>query len=321
MILKYVQLITTGGTIASLPTAKGDVMASLAGEDLLIRLGIKGNIRVKSSVTIGSYNFDFSTLYTVAKDIIEALENPEVKGVVVTHGTDTIEETAYYLSLVTNAYKKPVILTGAQLDPSYPFTDGTKNLQDAIRAANSEKLANFGALVVFAGFVYPARDVRKIDTNALEGFDAPGWGPVARVDNQKVIVLRNIKPTIQLEATIPEPVALIRLGIGMTGKEVKRMTAGYRGVVIEAFGRGNAHHTITDEVKQLVDSGTPVIITSRCIRGEVLPVYGNGGGKDLERAGAWFAGDLAGEKARILLGIMLSLGKTWNEMKEILEKQ
>lgn len=319
--MKYVQVITTGGTIASLPTPDGDVAATLSGQDLLARLGIKEDIKIKSSVTINSFNFDYATLYTVAKDVIEALKKPEIKGVVVTHGTDTIEETAYYLSLVTSSYKKPVILTGAQLDPSYPFTDGTKNLQDAIHAADSEKIANFGTLVVFAGYVYPARDVQKVDTNALQGFDAPDWGPVARVDNGRVIVTRDIKPTIHLDAVVPEPVALIRLGIGMTGKELKQMTEGYRGVVIEAFGRGNAHHTISEEVKLLVEKQIPVVLTSRCIRGAVLPVYGNGGGKDLERAGTWFAGDLAGEKARILLGTMLALGKTWEEMKGIVKRE
>ncbi len=134
-------------------------------------------------------------------------------------------------------------------------------------------------MVVFAGFIYSARDVRKIDTNALEGFDSPGWGPVGRVDNQKVIASQNVSPSASLEATIPKPVALVRLGIGMDGAEFRRITDSYSGVVIEAFGRGNAHKTIPHEVKRLVDNSIPVIVTSRCIRGEVLPVYGNGGGK------------------------------------------
>lgn len=318
--MKQVQILTTGGTIASLPQDNGDVSATLSGQELIERLGIKGEIKVKSLVTLGSFALDFETLYEIAKGVTEALEDPEVEGVVITHGTDTMEETAYYLSLVAHHPEKPVILTGAQLDASHSFTDGMKNLQDAVYAASSKELKGFGTLIVFAGFVHVARDVQKVDTSALEGFSSPGWGPVARVDGEKVIVARRVVPLISLEPTIPKPVALVRLAIGMTGEEFRKMTDGYSGVVIEAYGRGNAHPTIRSEVSRLVEKGIPVIITSRCLNGSVLPVYGRGGGKDLERAGAWFAGDLAGEKARILLGTMLANRKSWDEMKQITEQ-
>lgn len=317
--MKQIQILTTGGTIASLPQDNGDVSATLSGQDLIHRLGVKGEVKVKSLITLGSFAFDYETLYTIAMEVENALEDPEVGGVVITHGTDTMEETAFYLSLVTGHFHKPVILTGAQLDASYSFTDGMKNLQDAIYAAQSKELKDFGALIVFAGFVHAARDVYKVDTHALEGFASPGWGPIARVDDEKVVLARQIKPTISLDPVVPEPVALIRLAIGMSGAEFRKMIDGYAGVVIEAFGRGNAHPTISDEVNQLVKKEIPVIVTSRCLRGSVLPVYGNGGGKDLERAGAWFAGDLAGEKARILLGTMLANRKSWDEMKTITE--
>ncbi len=318
--MKQIQIFTTGGTIASLPQDNGDVSATLSGQDLIQRLGVKGEIRVKPLITLGSFTFDYETLYAIAKDVRSALEDPEVEGIVITHGTDTMEETAFYLSLVAGHYQKPVVLTGAQLDASYSFTDGMKNLQDAIYAAQSKELKGFGVLVVFAGFVHAARDVCKVDTHALEGFSSPGWGPIGRVDNEKVMIARDVKPMISLDPVVPKPVALIHLAIGMTGMEFRKMTDGYEGVVLEAFGRGNAHSTIPNEVGQLVKKGIPVIVTSRCLRGSVLPVYGNGGGKDLERAGAWFAGDLAGEKARILLGTMLANGKSWDEMKEIIEQ-
>lgn len=318
--LAYVQILTTGGTISSLPQESGDVSATLSGENLVSRLGVTGNIKVQSSVTIGSFAFDYETLNAVAMNVIDALGSPEVSGVVVTHGTDTMEETAFYLSLVSAQFQKPVILTGAQLDASYTFSDGTRNLQDAVCAAQSKELVNFGALIVFGGFVHAARDVCKVDTNALEAFASPGWGPVARVDNQDVIVARYVKKLPKLKPAIPEPVALIRLGIGITGREFRKMVDGFSGVVMEAYGRGNAHPTISPEVDRLINQGVPVIVTSRCLRGSVLPVYGGGGGKELERAGAWFAGDLTGEKARILLGTLLANQKTWDEMKQLVEE-
>lgn len=319
--LQYVQVITTGGTIASLPNESGDVSAQLSGEQLVKRLGIKENIKVKvtSSVTLGSYMFDYETLYQVAVDVIEALENKEVKGVVITHGTDTMEETAYYLSLVTGHYSKPIILTGAQLDASYSYSDGIKNLQDAICAAKDSRLKDYGPLIVFAGFIHAARDVKKIDTSALEGFDSPVWGPIGRVDHEQVIIHRKvISQSFIHQPVVPTPVALIRLAIGMTGEEFYSMVQGYSGVVIEAFGRGNSHPTIPEKVEELISNKIPVVITSRCAKGAVKPIYGNGGGKSLERVGAWFAGDLSGEKARLLLGVMLASKFSWIQMKKII---
>lgn len=319
--LNYVQVITTGGTIASLPDSTGDVSAQLSGNDLVERLGVTGHIKVKSSVMTGSYAFDYSTLFEVAIDVEEALLNPDVSGVVITHGTDTMEETAFYLSLVTRSCKKPTILTGAQLDASYTFSDGIKNLQDAIYAAKTSQLGKLGPLIVFAGFIYAARDVNKVDTHALEGFYSPNWGAVGRVDQQQVVISGHAGgPIVEMKPIIPTPVALIRLGIGMTGEELKSMVHGYPGVVIEAFGRGNSHLTIPDVVKTLVQNEIPVIITSRCMRGSVKPIYGKGGGTDLKRAGAWFAGDLSGVKARILLGVMLAHKMPWSEMKSVVDQ-
>src|SRR5690625_512875 len=232
---------------------------------------------------------------------MESLKKPHVKGVIITHGTDTIEETSFYLSLFVKTFNKPVILTGAQLDASYSFSDGAMNLKDAITAMESGQLNNLGVLVVFSGFIYSARDVRKVDTSALEGVGSPSNGTLGRVNDFEIILNQYTPTLLDLKPAVPLPVALIRLGIGMTGKEVARMAQGYSGVVIEAFGRGNSHPTIPEVVENLIKSGIPVIITTRCTKGSVYPIYGNGGGRDLERTGAWFAGDLTGVKARILL--------------------
>jgi L-asparaginase len=319
LVKKCVQIITTGGTIASLPQANGDVTAALTGDELVQQLGVKGDIKIKSSVTIGSFAFDFETLYTVALDVIKALESSEVSGVVVTHGTDTMEETAFYLSLVTSHLKKPVIFTGAQLNASHSFGDGANNLRDAVHVVQSGAVAELGTMIVFSGFVHMPRDVRKVDTSALEAFESPGWGPIGRVDGESVIIARYSNPKPTLTPLIPKPVALIRSGIGMTGREFRQMTDGYAGVVVEAFGRGNVHPTIVSEVERLIRQGIPVVVTSRCLSGSVLPVYGGGGGgKDLERAGAWFAGDLTGEKARVLLGLLLAGHAVWEEMRQMI---
>ncbi|MBH8605887.1 asparaginase [Thermoactinomyces sp. CICC 10522] len=312
------QIIATGGTIASLPQENGDVIATLAGNQFLDRYETMENVTIRTSVTKGSFAFDYETLYTIGNDVLETVHSSDVSGVVVTHGTDTMEETAFFLSLIAAGTQKPIVLTGAQLNASHPSTDGLRNLMDAIRVAQTPVAGKLNVVVVFAGFIHTARDVQKIDTNALEAFDSPGWGPVGRVDEDQVIIARSVRKYPPLQLNVPKPVALIRLGVGMTGTEFRRMVDGYGAVVLETFGRGNAHPSFTAEVKSLVHQGVPVVVTSRCIRGSVLPVYGNGGGRDLERSGAWFAGDLKGEKVRILLGLLLANNATFDEMANVI---
>lgn len=314
---KYVELITTGGTIASLPNEDGDVKASIDGQAFIEHYGIEGDIKVTSSMVIDSSNFTYELLYKLAKDVMSAVNDPEVEGIVITHGTDTMEETAFYLSLFTQQYSKPIILTGSQFDASYAFSDGVKNLHDAIQAARSPQLFGCGPVIVFAGFIYSAREVTKVDTNSLEAFGSTAWGPMGRIDDNKIILVRHAKAVKNLELKQLHSVALIRLVSGMTGEELRRMTEGFEGIVVESFGRGNANKDLLQTFVDLVQHGKPVIITSRCHRGEVKPYYGDGGGRDLERAGVWFAGDLDGIKARILLGLLLANNLSWDEMHEV----
>ncbi|MCL6577489.1 asparaginase [Kyrpidia sp.] len=317
MGLGHVAVITTGGTIAALPQDDGDVKAVLPGQELLKKIRAS-DVEVQESVTLGSYAFTFDTLYVIGKAVQSALAKDAVDGVVITHGTDTMEETAFYLSLVTPK-QKPVVLTGAQFDASHPSSDGPKNLSDAILVARSPAAASLGPVIVFAGFIYSGREVKKIDTNALQAFGAPGWGPVGRVDRGQVFLVREERDRPLLPLLPPHRVALIRLGLGTDGEEVLRIASGYEGVVLQAYGRGNAHPTVAQAVGRLVGDGVPVIVTSRCNAGAVAPIYGDGGGRDLERKGAWFAGDLAGEKARILLGLMLASGLSREEMYRIVQ--
>lgn len=316
--MAHITIITTGGTIASVPQDNGDVRAVLKGGDLLRGLSNTSDISVEECVTLGSYAFTFDTLYRIGLRVQSLLASEDVGGIVLTHGTDTMEETAFYLSVVTNR-EKPIVLTGAQLDASHPSSDGPRNLADAIQVARFQKAASWGPVIVFAGFIYASREVKKLDTNAMEAFGAPGWGPVGRVDLGRVYFSRTVReyPTVPLAA--PRPVVLIRLGLGMTGDEVKRLAQGYEGIVIQAYGRGNAHPSVASAVGDLVQRGIPVIVTTRCISGAVAPIYGDGGGRDLERNGAWFVGDLSGEKARILLGLMLANQMPMDQMERILQ--
>lgn len=308
----HITVITTGGTIASIPQDNGDVNAVLSGADVLRGLR-EAAVFVEPCVTLGSYAFTFETLHTIAARVLSLMDSGSVDGIVITHGTDTMEETAFYLSLVTPK-RKPIVLTGAQFDASHPSSDGPRNLTDAICVARCPDAACLGPVVTFAGFIYSSREVTKLDTNAIQAFGSPGWGPVGRVDQRRVLLSRDVRERPTLPLAIPRPVILVRLAVGTTGDEVLKLAQGYEGVVLQAFGRGNAHPSVAHAVQELVSEGVPVIVTSRCNAGAVAPIYGNGGGRDLERSGAWFAGDLAGEKARILLGLMLANGLSQEQM-------
>lgn len=303
-------LIATGGTIASMPQANGGVHAALAAEDLVGRLAKDQLPEIKpwTFATVGSFSLTFNMLFDLAHLILQLLEKPDIDGVVVTHGTDTLEETAYYLRLVIPPVK-PVVLTGSQRDAGHPQSDGPQNLADAIVAATEPGLAAFGPVVAFAGELHGSREVRKIDTAALQAFASPGWGPIGRIDRQR-IVLRDTRPRRYplLRPAIPVSIPLLRLVLGITGDEVKRTLEGHPAAVLQAFGRGNAPESVTPVVRALVEQGTAIVVTSRCLSGAVAPIYTGGGGKDLEHAGAWFAGDLSGEKARILMGLGLAQG-------------
>jgi L-asparaginase len=165
-------------------------------------------------------------------------------------------------------------------------------------------------MIAFGGEIHAAREVRKVHTSALRAFDSPGYGPVGHVDMGTVVFQR--LPERRPPLPVPERLAsvdLIRLHAGSDARFVRAsVESGARAIVLEATGRGNANDQVVEGVREAVSAGVPVVVCSRCIAGRVEPVYGRGGGRDLADAGALFAGDLAGPKARVLLQLALGSG-------------
>ncbi|MBN9024678.1 MULTISPECIES: asparaginase [Kaistia] len=308
-----IALITTGGTIASRLDADGrDVVASVTGAALRETLhdpldGIE--ITVDEFSNIGSYAIDLPLAFDLAKRIAEHLANPACDGVVVTHGTDTMEESAWMADLLV-ASDKPVVFTGAQRSADEPDTDGPRNIAEAIRIAASPAARGLGVVIVFEQDFHAARDVTKTHTSRVDTFRSGEHGKLGEVDGDRVLVHR--KPLLRktyAPGRVETDVELIKMVMGASDRAIRFAAAsGARAIVLEGFGRGNAPPAVTRAVEELAASGLPVIVTSRCPEGRVKPVYGNGGGKDLERAGAIFAGDLTGIKSRILASVLLGLG-------------
>ena len=169
-------------------------------------------------------------------------------------------------------------------------------------------------MICFAGEVHAAREVRKVHTSALRAFASPGYGPIGHVDGEAVAFRRRPERRGALELRLdPEAldtrVDLLRLYAGADARFVRAaVQSGARAIVLEATGRGNANDAVVAGVREAVAAGVAVVVCSRAAAGRVEPAYGRGGGADLADAGALFAGDLAGAKARILLEVALGAG-------------
>ncbi len=308
-----VLLISTGGTIASRFDAKsGRTVASARGEDLLAQvpeLAKFCELEIDDFATVSSFDMSVGLAFGLAERINAQLARPEVAGVVVTHGTDTMEESCYLTDLLLQS-DKPAVFTGAQRAHDDPLPDGPKNLLSAARTAVTPEAAELGAVICFADQIHAGRDVTKVSAGALAAFHSYEKGALGEVDGARVIIHRRPparQRTFRLDRMPDLQVPLIRLALGFDVRVVEMtLDLGLDGLVIEAFGRGNGPAALVPVIERAVASGLPVVITSRCPSGRVEPIYGKGGGKDLLDAGAIFAGDLKGPKARLLLMVLLA---------------
>jgi L-asparaginase len=239
----------------------------------------------------------------------QLLRDPEVAGVVVTHGTDTLEETAYLMARSLPP-EKPVVFTGAMRSASDLGWDGPQNLIDAVRVAASPEAAGNGTMVVMGGRVFAALEDTKTHTHQLDAFEAPGSGPIGVVDDGRVIFQRrlvNVPPVLSPPA-LAQPVDIVTAWSGADARLLDASLAtGAVGVVVAAMGRGNVPPEMVPGIEAWVASGKPVVIASRAGRGHVGQTYAYpGGGRKLHDLGAIFAGVRRPPQARIEL--MLALG-------------
>jgi L-asparaginase len=317
-----VVLIGTGGTIASRYDAQlGRTVASQRGEDLLAQVPQLTEIaalEVDDFATVPSFDLRAELAFRLAGRINQQLARAEVAGVVVTHGTDTMEESCYLADLLLQS-DKPAVFTGAQRAHDDPNPDGPGNLLGAVRTAAAPVARGLGAVICFADQIHAARDVTKVSASALATFQSYDKGALGEIDAGRVVihrrpVRRRTFTVDRLETRVP----LIRLYLGFDVALVEAaLERGASGLVIEAFGRGNGPAALVPIVREAVAAGVPVVVTSRCPTGRVEPIYGKGGGKDLADAGAVFAGDLKGPKARLLLMVLLAASDTRNRIAEM----
>jgi len=224
-------------------------------------------------------------------------------GIVVTHGTDTLEESAFMADLVLTT-RKPVIFTAAMRSGSDLGLDGPRNIIGSVRVASHHESVDKGVLVVMNDEIHTARDVVKTDSGKVDAFTSPGLGPLGIVDPDRIVYHRAslYRENVWTEV-LDTRVDLIKAVCGMDNKYIDcSIDNGARAIVIEAFGRGNLPKEVLEPIKRAIAKNILVVIASRTLTGRVLPEYGyDGGGKHLSDMGAILAGDLKGIKVRLKL--------------------
>ena len=305
-------LIATGGTIAMKidPVKKAPVPA-ISGEDLVATVpdvSKYAKVEVNNVSNVPSDYMDPPRWVALTGEVNRALARPEVAGVIISHGTDTLEETAYWLDLTTNS-EKPIILIGAQRNASEPDFDGPRNLLNAVRICVDPQSKGKGAMLAMNNQINAARDVTKTHTSSVETFKSGDFGVLGIVDYDRVVFSRAPlqRQYVPIKADAMPYVEIVAMYGGADGQLVRAaVDHGAKGIVIQGLGWGNVNLPMFAAIKEEIAKGVPVVIASRVPNGRVLPNYGwEGGGKTLVDAGAVMGNDLSPQKARILLMLLL----------------
>lgn len=317
--MPHVLVITAGGTIATRrgPSVAGAV-PSLKGDDLLAMLPRGGiELAFEEFANLPSSHLTPARALELSQLVAAALARPHVDGVVVTHGTDTLEETAYLLDLTLRS-PKPVVLTGAMRAATSVAYDGLANLAAAVRVAAAPAAQELGVTVVFDEAIYAAAEVQNVHAQSRGAFAAPGSGPLGRVEGERVWVQRRPAARQHIACQrLEELVDLIRLAQGADVRLLRHSVEdGVAGVVIEAFGGGRVPPWWLPHLAEAVQRRTAVLIASRCGAGGLGDEYGYVGAyHDLRRLGVLFAHNLSGPKARIKLMAALGAARGMGELR------
>jgi L-asparaginase len=312
--MKKVVLLTTGGTIASRPNKDSGKLSSgaLTGEELAAMCNLPEDIEViiESVFQKASIHITFDDL-VVLKDKIENYFNDEaVSGVVVTHGTDTMEETAYFLDL-TIKDNRTVVVTGSQRSPEDLGSDVYINLRHAIYSACSDDLRGSGTVVVFNERIFAARYVKKEHASNIQGFNVFGFGYLGIIDNDVVHVFQKPikRENYQVQTSVPQ-VEIIKCYIGADGKFIKAAReAGVKGIVLEGVGRGQVAPQMMEEIEKSIEAGIKIVVTTSAEEGSVYSTYDyEGSAFDLFNKGVILGSDNDSKKARIKLAVVLASG-------------
>ncbi len=318
--LPRVLFLATGGTISMrMDAERGGAVPRLSGRELLAMVpGVDrvARVEVREFGRHPGPHMTIDRMWELRAAVLAAQEEG-FDGIVVTHGTDTIEESAYLLDRSLPA-EIPVVITGAMRNSSELSWDGPMNFMAATEVAASPESRGRGTMVVMDESVVQGSEVVKTHTEEAGTFRSPNWGPLGVTDKGRVLFYRESRRPPALAPEAPaQPVDLVKVVAGADSRLVDAsLDSGARGIVIEAMGRGNVPPAVVPGIRRWVDAGKPVVIASRSHRGRVLDTYAyEGGGHQLREMGAVFADVLTGPQARI--DLMLALGVHGDDLDRV----
>lgn len=317
--MKKVVVITTGGTIAmKRGPMVGGAVPTLKGEDFMALLPQGGvDLAFEEFTNLPSSHLTPAQVLDLGQRVAAALGAPDVDGVVVTHGTDTLEETAYLLDLTINS-PKPVVVTGAMRTATQLGYDGMFNLAAAIRVAAAPEARGLGALVVFNDQIFAAADAQKVHSQQANAFAAPGSGPLGSIQGERVWLRQRPAQRLFIPCSrVEELVDLIKVGQGASERQLRHsIEDGVAGIVIEALGSGRVPPWWLPVIGEALAQRTVVVLATRCAAGPIYDEYGYVGSyHDLKRMGVLFAQNLSGVKARIKLMAALGAARKPEELR------
>ncbi|WP_186671067.1 asparaginase [Sporosarcina sp. BP05] len=303
---KNILLVHTGGTISmELDTKTGGVMLSAANPLALEIDNIQqfANITEVEAFNLPSPHITPERMLELEELISSLIKNNSYDGIVITHGTDTLEETAYFLELSTN-FNIPIVLTGAMRSSNEIGSDGVYNLMSAVRVASANAANGKGVLVVLNDEIHTATNVTKTHSSSVSTFQSPQYGPIGIVTKSAIHFHHApLSRTYLPVESINKKVAMFKIYAGMESDLLVAIsTLGYDGVVLEGLGQGNVPPDLVVGIRRLLSEGLPVILVSRCFNGIAQDIYAyEGGGKMLKDMGVRFEHGLSGQKARLKL--------------------
>ncbi|EZZ61703.1 asparaginase [Staphylococcus aureus] len=321
--MKHLLVIHTGGTISmsqdqSNKVVTNDINPISLHQDVINQYA---QIDELNPFNVPSPHMTIQHVKQLKDIILEAVTNKYYDGFVITHGTDTLEETAFLLDLILGI-EQPVVITGAMRSSNEIGSDGLYNYISAIRVASDEKARHKGVMVVFNDEIHTARNVTKTHTSNTNTFQSPNHGPLGVLTKDRV-QFHHMPYRQQALENVNEKlnVPLVKAYMGLPADIFSFYSReGIDGMVIEALGQGNIPPSALEGIQQLVSLNIPIVLVSRSFNGIVSPTYAyDGGGYQLAQQGFIFSNGLNGPKARLKLLVALSNNLDKAEIKSYFE--
>lgn len=317
---KKILVLHTGGTISMQADDSGAVVTSQDNPMNHVSNPLEGvEVHALDFFNLPSPHIKPKHMLALYQKIKEEADHYD--GFVITHGTDTLEETAYFLDTMEVPHK-PIVLTGAMRSSNELGSDGVYNYLSALRVASDDKAADKGVLVVMNDEIHAAKYVTKTHTTNVSTFQTPTHGPLGLIMKHEILYFKTAEPRVRFDLDkIQDLVPIIPVYAGMTEELLDLLPVDQLdGLIIQAFGAGNVPKETAQKLNALIQEGLPIALVSRCFNGIAEPVYAyEGGGVCLQNAGVFFVKELNAQKARLKLLIAINAGLRGEELRAYME--